>query len=81
MPGLEPLKAGHDLRVIHIGSWYQSYFGPRDRDGIVDTGFRLPLVDLPRPPLAWRASKQPRHFFLERNGAVLRRTGLRYLQD
>src|ERR1700730_11321265 len=65
----------------------QCYFGAQDRDGIAaasfwqQTGFRRTFVDARRPlGLARRASKQPGHFFLERNDAVLRRTVRRNLQ-
>jgi hypothetical protein len=59
---------------------------PHDRAHIAAAGFcrqaGFRLVDPPRPlALARRAAKQSGHFFLERKGAVLRRTDPRTLQD
>src|ERR1700724_2902549 len=58
-------------------------FWVQDRDGIAAAVWdRRTLVDALRPhALARRAPKQPGHFFLERNDAVLRRTVGRTFKD
>jgi hypothetical protein len=57
-------------------------FWVQDRDGIAAAVWdRRTFVDALRPhALARRASKQPGHFFLEHNDAVLRRTVRRNFQ-